>query len=115
MYLPLVGLIAPCVVGGYALWQRTGSTLGVLPRAGPALVVGLVVIVLAARTAMRNEDYRSQLSLWETVVRQWPLNARVHRALGIALTSDNRLEEALVQFESAHRLEPDHFQAEEPI
>jgi len=111
MYLPLVGLIAPLVLGGYVLWQRVSAHTGI-SRAAPLLVVALLVSALVARTIARNADYRSPLSVWATVVDKWPANPRAHLNLGIALASAGRLPEAIAQYESALRLEPDRAEAQ---
>jgi Flp pilus assembly protein TadD len=110
MYLPLVGLIAPLVLGSYELWHRVSGPLG-RPRAAPVLVVALLVTALGARTIARNADYRSPLAIWATVVERWPTNPRAHLNLGNALASADRLPEAIAQYESALLLEPDRAEA----
>jgi tetratricopeptide (TPR) repeat protein len=106
MYLPLVGVMGLAVVGGYTLWRRVGA-LPPVQRAGPALILGLAVLALAARTVARNEDYRSDLSIWRSAVENWPANPRAHNNLGNALANAGRLREAIAQDEEALRLEPD--------
>jgi len=111
MYLALAGLIGPVVLGGYELWQRAYPHLPSLSRAAPVLVLLLVVSALGARTIVRNDDYRSDLSIWATVVDRWPSNSRARVNLGNALAERGRLPEAITWFESALRLPPDRAEA----
>jgi tetratricopeptide (TPR) repeat protein len=107
IYLPLAGLVALVVLGGYGLWCRISPRLPRSLRALPVLLVLLVVGALGARTLVRNEDYRSGLSIWQSAVDRWPRNARAHSNLGIALSSEGREPEAVAQYEEALRLDPD--------
>src|SRR5271166_4264107 len=111
MYLPLAGLIGLGVVGGYTLWRRAWRELPGLLRAGSVLVLALGVTALGARTVARNEEYRSEVSIWRTVVDRWPINPRAHYTLGVALANAGRRPEAIAQYEAALRLKPDYVEA----
>ena len=108
MYLPLAGLIGLGVVGGYTLWRRAWQETPERLQVGSLLVLLAVgVMALGARTVARNEEYRSELSIWQTVVERWPINSRAHYNLGDALGTAGRIPEAIAQFEAALRLRPD--------
>jgi tetratricopeptide (TPR) repeat protein len=111
MYLPLAGLIGLGVVGGYTLWRRmwqeSPGRLGV----GSMLVLTVGVAALATRTVARNEEYRSEASIWQTAVDRWPINPRAHNNLGFALARAGRTSEAIAQYEAALRLMPDYAEA----
>jgi len=111
MYLPLAGLIAPVVLGGYEFWQRASPRRSRASRSVPVLVLLLAVAALGTRTIVRNYDYRSELSIWATVVDRWPINPRAHYNLANALAKAGRLPEAIPQYEAALHLQPDYAQA----
>jgi len=107
MYLPLAGLIALGVVAGEALWLRAPPGLRTRFWGVPWLVLVSLVAALGVRTVQRNEDYRSELSIWQSVANDWPSNPRAHYNLGIALANAGRPREAILQYEEAVRLPPD--------
>ena len=111
MYLPLAGLIGLGVVGGYTLWRRAWRELPGRLRAGSVLVLAVGVTALGARTVARNEEYRSEVSIWQTVVDRWPINPRAHNYLGSALADAGRTSEAIAQYQEALRLKPDYAEA----
>jgi len=108
MYLPLAGLIGLGVVGGYTLWRRAWRERPGMLRAGSVLVLAVGVTALGARTVARNEEYQSEVSIWQTVVDRWPINPRAHSGLGFALAKTGRTSEAIAQYEAALRLKPDY-------
>ncbi len=104
MHLPLVALLVPVVLLG----QRLASALArrfELPRRAPdallALAVGVLVLVLSVVTARRNEDFRSDLSIWQDTVAKRPGNAGARNNLGRALARLGRFEEAVAEFSAA--------------
>ena len=112
MYLPLAGLIGLAVVGGHTLWRKVYPGRPGWLRAGPpVLLVALIVAALGARTVVRNEDYRTELSIWQNVIDQWPINPRARNNLGLALASTGRTPDAIAQYEAALRLKPDFAEA----
>src|SRR5208283_1829162 len=115
MYLPLAGLIGLGVVGGYTLWRRTWQELPRRLRAGSVLVLAVGVTALGARTVARNEEYRSEVSIWRTVVDRWPINPRAHNNLGFALARAGHTPEAIAQYEAALRLKPDYAEPHENL
>jgi Flp pilus assembly protein TadD len=71
--------------------------------------------MLGCFTVMRNQVYRSEISLWEDTVRTSPDNARAHNNLGFAYFHAGRNAEAMAEYREALRLQPDYERAEENL
>ena len=106
MYLPMVALVALAVVGSVLLWDRAKRAWPGMPpalarsrAAGWALLV-LLAVSLAAATVDRNRDYRSAVTLYQTMVDRWP-TGRTHHILGVQLVQAGRREEALPHLRAA--------------
>ncbi len=95
MYLPLAAVITLVVVGIDSRMGRRSTAVFL------ALAVGLGF--LATR---RNEDYRTELSIWNDTVAKCPDNARAHTHLGGALLAAGRFPEAVWHYEQVVRLKP---------
>jgi tetratricopeptide (TPR) repeat protein len=96
MYLPLAVLVV-----ALALVVRRSSSRAT------GLVALSFVIGLAALTARRNRDYRSELALWQDTVAKRPDSVRAHYTLGTVLFAAGRPDEAIEQYRAALRLRPD--------
>jgi tetratricopeptide (TPR) repeat protein len=95
MYLPLAAVIAVIVLGIYAWRPRAVMVLAIALPAGLSL------------TLLRNEVYRSAITLWSETVAQRPENGRAHGNLAQALVAAGRPAEALDHYRIAARLMPD--------
>jgi Flp pilus assembly protein TadD len=96
MYLPLAGVIAVVVLGGYALVGRPGLAF-----------FAVVAAALGLASFQRNRDYASELAIWSDTVAKVPANARAHGNLGRVLARmPGRLEDAIAQYQAALRLDP---------
>ncbi len=110
MYVPLIGVVALCVIVGWA-WLRQ-----VLPvvawRRGLA---GVVVVVLTGTygrlTIHRNMDYQTEERIWRDTVAKRPRNSRAQNNLGVVLADKKQLDEAFAHLEEAVRLKPDSAEA----
>jgi tetratricopeptide (TPR) repeat protein len=101
MYLPLAAVVVLVTLLGYTLVRRRVF-----------VVLGLVVVGLGALTVLRNQDYRSALSIWEDTIARHPRTSRGHCNLGIALAQmPGRGPDAMAQFEEALRLKPAYAEA----
>jgi tetratricopeptide (TPR) repeat protein len=95
LYLPLAAVVTLVVLGIDLLLRRRSTAVFL------ALAVGLGF--LATR---RNEDYRTERSIWNDTVAKCPDNARAHSNLGRALLEAGQLPEAMAQCEPALQLNP---------
>jgi tetratricopeptide (TPR) repeat protein len=95
IYLSLAAVVVAAVLALHAVAGRRGLMVAA------ALAVGLGWLSMR-----RNEDYRSELTLWSDTVAKRPENARAHTNLGIALAESGRVADAVVQYQEAIRIEP---------
>jgi tetratricopeptide (TPR) repeat protein len=95
MYLPLAAVVAVGVMGINALLGRRGGA------AFLALAVGLGFL-----TIRRNEDYRTELSIWNDTVAKRPGNVRARSNLGLVLFRAGKVPEAIDQYEQAVAMDP---------
>jgi len=101
LYLPSLGL-----------FLAAGAVAGALPEKGRLAVAGfgvclLALILLGARTVVRNQDWRDDLTLWTKTVQTAPQAARARDNLGRAYIRRGLDAQAEPQFEEAVRIKPD--------
>ena len=102
LYLPSVSicLLAGAALSGFRL--REGSARR---WALPALAV-LVCAFFAARTVVRNRDWRTNRALFESALRVVPNSFRVHSVLGEILMEEGKYAEARAHLERAIAIWP---------
>ncbi len=102
MYLPLAAVVSFVILGGYRLGLRGKAATGLVTACAVGLTSG---------TALRNRDYRDEVSIWSDSLQKRPGNHRAHNNLGIALAKQEKFEEAIAQFTEAFRLDPEYAEA----
>jgi len=101
MYLPLAAIVTLAICG-LANW--IGRRILIV---GAAAAAGLAFL-----TAVRNQDYRTGLSIWQDTVNKRPDNARALNNLALELAKlPGRSSEAIARYQAALRLEPDYAEA----
>ncbi len=99
-------------LAGVGLFIAAGSglerVLGLLPAKGRKLLLFLIFALLGLCTVFRNDDYRSQVMLWEATALQSPAKARVHNNLGYAYFLAGESARARQSYLRAIQLRPDH-------
>lgn len=111
LYLPLISIVAIVVLAVdrcAAIARPKGMRLRTLALAS---VTVPCLLVLGSLTYLRNQDYRTQITVWEDAVAKRPANARAHNNLGIALSREGRYAEATGHFLEAVRLKTDYAEA----
>jgi tetratricopeptide (TPR) repeat protein len=78
LYLPLFAY-----AGLFALTLNAISQQ--IHRTGYVVLLGLVISLLGCRTYLRNQDWRSNLTLWTSASKVSPASFRVQRSLAIAM------------------------------
>ena len=96
MYLPLAAVVVLGVMGIHAVAGRRTIEVAVV-----------LAIALAFLTVRRNQDYRSELAIWDDTVAKCPRNPRAHHNLGLALSRIGKIQEAIGHYEQALRIQPD--------
>jgi protein O-mannosyl-transferase len=104
MYLPLAAVSLLVVLGLHALSGRR-----TLPLCA-ALAAGLGWL-----TVQRNEDYRSELTLWSDTIAKAPHNARAYASLAGSYARDARWPEAIENYQRAIELHPDFADAQNDL
>ena len=103
-----------------------GDRLAYLPSAGFCLLLALcwnwlrqkkeklawgvlaaIVLVLSAKTVVRNRDWKNALTLYSSGVLASPNSARMHANLATAYLNSNQLELADKEFQASLRIFPD--------
>jgi len=113
LYLPLVGLMLPASVG---LAWLTAWLERRFPRrplgAVTAIAAAGLLVVLANLAMIRNADYSSRLTLWESALAMAPGKARAHVNLALARYEElNDRYTARMLLEHALELEPENMKA----
>jgi Flp pilus assembly protein TadD len=123
MYLPLAGVVILFVSAGYLLLKYILARFGP-DKSAPAssasnrlenFVPGILAIVIIAALGLatidRNNDYKTEISIWQNVVKIRPNNFRGHHNMARSYDREDRLDEALIHFQKAIDLNPGDPQA----
>lgn len=101
LYLALLGLALLLVL---TLFRR-------LPRWGAISAAAVLAFTLEASTVVRNQDYRTEVSLWQATVAASPHKARSWNNLGYAYRLAGNRAEARFAYRRALEIDPEDIQA----
>ncbi len=102
LYLPSVGF-ALVVALSLDAWLTSGRAQPVAYAA-----VGVLLVLLGTRTAMRNLDWRDDITLWEASVQTAPENARAQQNLATAYAQRGQVKLAAQHFQLSLAITPDN-------
>ncbi len=61
-------------------------------------ILGLILVLYAIRTGLRNRDWQNEFTLWSATLRDAPTSLRANTNLGLAHLSRNELDQAIFYF-----------------
>ena len=111
MYLALAAVATGSVAAGYLAGQWFVRRGNLSPRTAQflgGLLVLAAAVALGVLTFHRNQDYRSDLSIWEDAAAKMPGNARTHHNLAMALRLHDRPDDAIAEYGRAIEFDPAH-------
>ncbi len=100
MYIPLVAIVVALVVSFLCILRgKLCSGLKEVSRRR-LFLIALVILAttLGIRTAIRNMDYWSELTMWQDVVSKNPENLRARNDLAASLSEHGRIDAALAEY-----------------
>lgn len=104
LYVPSFGL---CLAGAVALDGLYARSAARPMRALAAVLALALVLGGAARSSLRNRDWRDAVSLWTSALRAVPQgSSRIHAELGLALLEAGRGPEAIPHLQHAVEIGP---------
>jgi tetratricopeptide (TPR) repeat protein len=102
MYLPLAAVVALLVLSAYRASLRFGSNF----RRATLALVPVAALSLGFRTHQRNQDYQSELSIWNGTIQHRPENDRAYLTRGSVHWTNGQREAALEDYQRALALNP---------
>ena len=115
MYVPLMGLVALVVLGGYRLVVGLEERLPVVRRAdlwlAATAVLALVVTGEMWRTLARNEDFKDPIRLWSDVTERQPGNRRALYNLAYEQAIRGQDQAATESYQQILRINPNEADA----
>lgn len=117
LYLASIGLLLAIVISASHLARRPVGVppLPKIARIGTAALAWLLISTLALMTIQRNGLYRDPVLLWSDAIEKSPRKARPHNNLGHAYALRGDWDNAIEEFRTAARLDPDYALAQENL
>jgi len=114
LYLSLAAVVTLAVMSGNTL-GRTMLRRGVLTARSATAIGGVLVMAVALTlgfvTCRRNDDYQSDIVIWQDTVNKVPNNFVAHNYLGVALARRGDVEDAIGHYRKALELKSDFVDA----
>ena len=107
LYMPALGIV---FIAGTLISSALQSIRRPQTRNAAYAAIAIVILLLSARTILRNKIWKDEMTLALTTVQTAPKSFRAHRNLGVAYASESRFDEALKQYRIAESI-----YSEEPL
>lgn len=110
MYLPVAGILVLTIVGTHNLWQRWTRNQSHSQLKTSLLIMALAVATIGftSLTRGRNNDYRSEESMWQDIANKRPENYRAQMVLSGIWMKQDRHQEAVKLLENLIATLPDY-------
>lgn len=117
LYLASTGFLLAITISASSLSRRLGGLRHwpELARTGALALAPLLILTLALMTVDRNALYRDPVLLWSDAVAKSPRKARPHNNLGHAYAMRGDWDNAVEEFRTAARLDPDYALAQQNL
>ena len=114
MYLPLAVVLTALTVGVWTVgqrWVQQKQLASGTAQVGCIALAAIVAMTFACLTFQRNNDYRTEESIWRDSMIKAPYSARAYVNLGAVLLAQGRVRDALPLLEKAVGIDPDYADA----
>jgi tetratricopeptide (TPR) repeat protein len=108
IYLPSVGASLAFSSGSFLLYERLKDRK---TRAAATALLTALPLVFGIATFQRNSVWKTEIGLWEDVVKKSPHRARPHYNLGKSFQQWGMVWKAMKEYEIAVQLKPDYVKA----
>lgn len=105
IYLASIGIFVPVAL----LFEKLEAKKSIKPLIYPALV--LILVLMAARTIIRNNDWHSEDNLWAATAKTSPSSPNTHNNMGDVYARHGDLDEAAKEFQKAIEIKPNYADA----
>ena len=102
VYLPSAGFFLSAVTAVFLIREKLRPAHRIIV----ILVLSVFIVCFSWFTYLRNGVWRSEVSLWEDVVKKSPLNARGYNGLGLAYQREGSYDKAIEAYLSGLRFYP---------
>jgi len=108
LYLPRSDFSLALISGIAFIYVRLANRAKAVAKVVMPVMI-LAVIILSVTAHARNMIWRNEVTLWEDVVKKSPYKARPHTNLGSYYEKQERLDDAVREYQTAIKLQPDLF------
>jgi len=108
MYLSLGALVASAVLCANWIGRKVADRIGSARHLRPFAYVlaGLLIAALGLVSHRRNEDYRSDIAIWEDTIQKRPDNARAYSNRAMAYKNQGAYDLAMKDYNTALEMNP---------